>query len=790
VHTGKNDSTASAAPAVFGAYERGVYEIVIWLNSTSTPFPANLVGVVAGQMQQMKLGPSGRVYVSAGGMILNSIDNGTTWRYTRPHPATVNYQHWAFNAMDVTANGRIIVGTFNGLTYDSLPGSPSWQTVYQNVRPLFYGFNDMGWADPCNGVAVGSNGTIIKTSDGGKTWVNNSNNVFDVAQISIGYVSYQTVNSMYFTAGTSIYNSPDQGTTNNAIFAEPNPNFGGFTAFAMPSPSIAFAIGYRFSPEVQRTVIFRTLNANTTNPVWDTVKTFPIGSLAPQPRNIKFANTDTGYVTCNRGKVYRTTNGGQTWVDVSPDTTAPGNATATYTGLSVVDGKTLFVGGSSRKLFKSLDAGATWTDMTLVVPAPPTPLSSFSSIGNIIMNDASNGYLNAGGILLKTADGWSTWSWDLIPGAPANIYLYPNMPVPLANKKLYLMPLTAGSPTNSTNTAFLVEYGDASILNVSSTETTTGATCTNPNAGSITISASGGLAPYTYSIDGSAFQASAIFNGLTAGTKSIKIKDAGCQIITKSVVVGFTDNLTLNTNNDTTVCVGAPVQMMASTNGTSTAYSWAPSYSLSNPNISNPVATVINNTVYTVTATLNGCVRTKNVIINTKANPVISAGPDASIVDGQSVVLQGSGVANPTSILWTPATGLSNATTYTPTAAPHVTTVYTLTVKDANNCTSTDATTVTVIPYCVNVMNAFTPNGDGQNDRWLVTNGSGCTKKIVVAVYNRYGQLVYKNDNYQNDWEGTYSGKPVPDGTYYYSVTYYLVDGRGVTVKGDLTILR
>ena len=66
----------------------------------------------------------------------------------------------------------------------------------------------MDWADPCNGVVVGSNGTIIKTSDGGKTWTNNSNPVFDAAQISIGSVVYHNVNSMFFSAGKTIYKSP------------------------------------------------------------------------------------------------------------------------------------------------------------------------------------------------------------------------------------------------------------------------------------------------------------------------------------------------------------------------------------------------------------------------------------------------------------------------------------------------------------------------------------------------------------------------------------------------------
>jgi gliding motility-associated-like protein len=61
---------------------------------------------------------------------------------------------------------------------------------------------------------------------------------------------------------------------------------------------------------------------------------------------------------------------------------------------------------------------------------------------------------------------------------------------------------------------------------------------------------------------------------------------------------------------------------------------------------------------------------------------------------------------------------------------------------------------VTVIPYCVKVMNAFTPNGDGTNDRWLVTNGAGCTNLVKVRVFNRYGQEVYNNENYQNNWDG------------------------------------
>ncbi len=119
-----------------------------------------------------------------------------------------------------------------------------------------------------------------------------------------------------------------------------------------------------------------------------------------------------------------------------------------------------------------------------------------------------------------------------------------------------------------------------------------------------------------------------------------------------------------------------------------------------------------------------------------------------TIVSGDVVTLQGAGPTNTQSILWTPATGItSGANTYTATAQPTATTTYTLTVKDNNNCVSANSAIVTVIPYCVKIMNAFTPNGDGINDKWVVTSGGSCTTQVMVKVFNRYGDVVYSAEN-------------------------------------------
>jgi gliding motility-associated-like protein len=57
-------------------------------------------------------------------------------------------------------------------------------------------------------------------------------------------------------------------------------------------------------------------------------------------------------------------------------------------------------------------------------------------------------------------------------------------------------------------------------------------------------------------------------------------------------------------------------------------------------------------------------------------------------------------------------------------------------------------------------------------------------------VYNRYGSKVYENNNYRNEWKGTYNNKPLPDGTYYYTVTVQLITGRMYEVRGDVSIVR
>jgi gliding motility-associated-like protein len=233
------------------------------------------------------------------------------------------------------------------------------------------------------------------------------------------------------------------------------------------------------------------------------------------------------------------------------------------------------------------------------------------------------------------------------------------------------------------------------------------------------------------------------------------------------------------------VCRGASFSPNITSNATT--YSWSPTTGVSNPAIANPTLAPDVTTTYTVTGTLGSCTIQRTVTVNVFPGVTVNAGPDATILTGDVYPMQGTGSAG--TYLWTPSTGLSATNILNPNATPATTTTYTLRITNAQGCFATDDVTLTVIPYCVKVMEAFTPNGDGINDRWLVTNGN-CVTNIKASVFNRYGSKVFESNDYKNTWEGVYEGKPLPDGTYYYVISFMLINGKMVIMKGNLTILR
>ncbi len=147
----------------------------------------------------------------------------------------------------------------------------------------------------------------------------------------------------------------------------------------------------------------------------------------------------------------------------------------------------------------------------------------------------------------------------------------------------------------------------------------------------------------------------------------------------------------VNAVGNATICPGQPVSISASG---ATSYVWSPATGLSNPTISNPVATPSTSTNYTVTGTTAGCADTSVVAITVFTPVPPTAGPPLTICNGANATLSVSGGSN---YVWSPSSGLNNSTIANPVAS-NVTSsnTYTVTSLDANGCLSSVTQAVSV----------------------------------------------------------------------------------------------
>jgi len=91
-----------------------------------------------------------------------------------------------------------------------------------------------------------------------------------------------------------------------------------------------------------------------------------------------------------------------------------------------------------------------------------------------------------------------------------------------------------------------------------------------------------------------------------------------------------------------------------------------------------------------------------------------------------------------------------------------------LTITDANGCQASKKVLVTEQCPDVEIPNTFTPNNDGINDTWNV---QGLDATATVKIFNRWGAQLYQSKGYPVPWNGTYGGKKLPSGVYYYIIT-------------------
>ncbi len=233
------------------------------------------------------------------------------------------------------------------------------------------------------------------------------------------------------------------------------------------------------------------------------------------------------------------------------------------------------------------------------------------------------------------------------------------------------------------------------------------------------------------------------------------------------------------------ICIGSSITLNAS-GGTN--YTWSPPATLNNDSIANPVATPTVTTTYTVMVSNRACAikDSETIIVNTK--PVIAACCNTTLDEGQSVALSLNPITNGDTYNWTPNSGLTCNTCADPTASPDVTTNYYVTITDSAGCTTTDTVTIDINCGGLFVPQAFSPNGDGQNDVLYVRDN--CIKSLDFEVYDRWGNKVFETNDKNTGWDGRYIGAAMNTGSYVYYLNATLYDGTNIKKKGNVELVR
>lgn len=292
--------------------------------------------------------------------------------------------------------------------------------------------------------------------------------------------------------------------------------------------------------------------------------------------------------------------------------------------------------------------------------------------------------------------------------------------------------------------------------------------------------------PGIYVNDSTQIQTVSFINQTTSFTLLATDKD-GCPH-RDSLLVTLSERQSTLMPNEVSICKGESITLYASGGN---SYSWISGElsALSCTDCPSPIAVPTDTTLFAVgISDQYNCTDTLTSKVNVIPLPQLYSTPkDTSVAYGTELQLTSSGAVYYT---WYPATDLNNSTLPTPIATIKDTTYFVVTGIDKNGCRSNDTIQVNVIyDNVIIIPTAFSPNGDGRNDRFKP--GNLAYKKLQeFRVFNRWGQEVFSTTDPKDGWDGSFKGQQQDIGTYYYVIRVVTPDNKQRFFKGDVTLIR
>ena len=451
------------------------------------------------------------------------------------------------------------------------------------------------------------------------------------------------------------------------------------------------------------------------------------------------------------------------------------SATSPATGINQI-GTYVFNNGTTSVNYTLIDAAGNTSTCTFdvtITPSSPALSGSIISQTDVVCFGNASGSVTATGIGGSTPyeyslDGLTYQSSDTFGSLLAGNYT-----------------ITVRDAALNTATVNVVITEPASAV-IGTASTIIDIICFGSNTGSLTITGSGGVAPYQYKQGAGSYQVSGTFSSLAAGAYTITVQDANLCTFDVSVTLTEPAAALAGTiiSQSNVLCSGAS---NGSVSADGTGGTGPYQYSLDgDPFQLTGVYSGLTAGNYTISVQdANLCsvdvpvTITEPAVLSVASATTNSTCPDEA--DG-SITLTITGGTQPYNVIW--SDGILTVSRSNVAAG-----TYSAVITDANGCA---ASTDVVVNYtgsetCLEIPQIITPNGDGYNDTWIIKN-LDLFPKAELSIFTRWGKLIYHSTNPLSDpWDGTFKRDPLPTDSYHYVLELH--DGSNQK-SGVISIIR
>ncbi len=270
----------------------------------------------------------------------------------------------------------------------------------------------------------------------------------------------------------------------------------------------------------------------------------------------------------------------------------------------------------------------------------------------------------------------------------------------------------------------------------------------------------------------------------------------GCRNNTK-LAIKVLDKLLVSASPDLTICPDDTFQLTANVltipDSVIIHYSWSPANLLNVSDISNPIGYNLNTTTtFQVIAGAGTCAAdTARVTITNHGYPEMNVGENVTTTPNTEINLTAFSASN-LAYHWSAEDSTSCADCKTTIIFPsHSQTIY-ITGINADGCVVKDSLLITVLncdPELLFLANTFTPNGDGQNEKFFVRS-QNITDLSYFRVFDEWGNMVYESTDMKEGWDGYSQGTPAASAVYTYLVSAKCSNGYEVLKSGNVALMR